>query len=67
MFYFFLKLVLVVWDMARFATVTESDIDAIVEDKNAASTKKATETLFNVLLSYRIPIMFEFCLDWCYL
>ena len=47
--------------MARFATVSESDIDAIVEDKNAASTKKATETLFNVLLSY----CKEKCLNIC--
>ena len=38
--------------MAHFSTVSDADIDAIAENKNSPSTKKATETLFNVLLSY---------------
>ena len=39
--------------MAHFSTVSDANIDAI-EDKNSSSTKKATETLSNVFLSYCI-------------
>ena len=38
--------------MSRFANVTEQDIEAIIDGKNAISTKKLTESLFNVLVIY---------------
>ena len=38
--------------MSRFATVSNADVGAIIEDKNAVNTKKATKSMFNVLISY---------------
>lgn len=38
--------------MSRFATVSDSDIEAIIKGKDAENTKKLTETLYNILLSY---------------
>ena len=38
--------------MLRFATASNTDIEEIIAGKDAENTKKVTNTLFNVLLSY---------------
>ena len=38
--------------MPRFASVTDEEVGKVCEEKDTVSTKKLTETMFNVLLAY---------------
>ena len=51
--------------MARFATVAETDLKLLLEDKSSQNTKKATSVMWRVLHSYMKEKKIEFSVETC--